>query len=141
MKTMTFRVRSRVHIAVQNHETPADEEWTAYLSDIKAHLTEIDAVLTFTAGGGPTAKQRDATLKFWAGETRKPRIAILTPSTFVRTLATALGWAMGQQIRAFGADDLDGAFSYLHLTALQRREAKDELARLRHAISAPTGAE
>src|SRR5687768_5091560 len=120
MKSMSFRTVSRIHITAHGREPPSDEEWNAYLHDIKAHLRELDALIVFTLGGAPTAAQRDATSKFWSGEPRRPRIAVLTPSVFVRTIVTALSWAMGQQIRAFSADDLDSAFGYLTLTLAQR---------------------
>jgi hypothetical protein len=130
MKMMTFRTVSRIHIAANGREPPSDDEWTAYLQDIKANIRDIDALIILTAGGAPTAAQRASTSKFWAGEPRRPRIAVLTPSVFVRTIVTAMSWAMGQQIRAFSADDLESAFSYLTLTLVQRVKVKEEILRL-----------
>lgn len=135
MTSMRFRTVSRIHIAGQGREVPSDDDWRAYLHDVKAHIREIDALIVFTAGGAPTAAQREATLKFWSGEPRRPRIAVLTPSVFVRTIVTAMSWDMGQQIRAFSADDRDGAFNYLALTLLQRRSAAEELDRLQSEMA------
>lgn len=135
MKSMIFRTVSRIHIAAHGREPPSDEEWTAYLVDIKANLRDIDAIIVLTAGGAPTAAQREATSKFWAGEPRRPRIAVVTPSVFVRTIVTAMSWAMGQQIRAFSVEDLEGACSYLTLTIEQRRRVREEIARLQRELS------
>jgi len=134
MKTMTFQTVSRIHIAAHGREPPTDEEWTAYLQDIKSRIRDIDALIVLTAGGAPTATQREATSKFWAGEPRRPRIAVITPSVFVRTIVTAMSWAMGQQIRAFSVDDSDSAFSYLTLTLAQRAKVSEELARLQREL-------
>ncbi|HZF51278.1 MAG TPA: STAS/SEC14 domain-containing protein [Polyangiaceae bacterium] len=134
MKSMSFHMVSRIHISAQGREPPTDEDWTAYLQHIKANIRDIDGLIVFTAGGAPTAAQREATSRFWAGEHRRPRIAVLTPSVFVRTIVMAMTWSMGQQIRAFSADDFEGAFSYLAITLVQRVKVQEELLRLRSEL-------
>ena len=131
---MTFRMVSRIHIAAHGREPPSDEEWAAYLHDVKANLRDIDALIVLTAGGALTATQRAATHKFWAGEPRRPRIAVLTPSVFVRTIVTAMSWAMGQQIRAYNLDDIESALSYLTLTLAQRKSVREEIARMKREL-------
>lgn len=134
---MAFKVVERVHVAVHTQESPGDGEWAQYLDHVGHHLDRIDGIFVWSEGGGPTAAQRDQSSKFWAAISPRPSIAVMTPSRFVRALASALSWTMGSQIRAFCEDDFDATFAYLHLGAGQRIAVLSAMDDLRRSLGRP----
>lgn len=130
--SMIYTYRERLHIAVGGAAHPSDDEWAAYMDDIGKHVHELVAVIAVTHGGGPNMRQRNVSKLFWAKHPQRP-IAVMTSSTVVRGMASALGWILGERmIRPFALRDWDGVARFLDLgpTALERaRVCVDELER------------
>lgn len=119
-KTMLYAIISSTHVAVHSTISPSDEEWQAYLEDIRGSLRLINGILVYTLGGGPSATQRTMANKFWEKQERRPKIVILTSSTAVRGMATALNWFLKTPINMFSLEDFGGAFDCLGTHPAQR---------------------
>lgn len=117
--TMVHRVVKNVHVVVHTTEPPSDDEWRLYFDHLRRHLPTIEAMVVASAGGGPDGKQRDYAERFWLDKSKKPNIAVLTPSPFIRALSGALGWLIGDRIKTFAEQDFEGAFAYLKLSVEQ----------------------
>jgi hypothetical protein len=101
------------HYCVLVHATqsPSDREWELVLAFFRdAEDLNTMKVLVYTDGAAPNAKQR-ARLNAIVGSNR-PRMAVLTPSAFARTIGTAISW-FHPGFRVFGPNDLDSAFNHL----------------------------
>jgi hypothetical protein len=120
VSTFKYKLARRVHVAVHGPDSPSDAEWEAYLDDIRHWLGFVDAIFSYTVGGGPSSPQRDRAVQFWREQPKQPPIAVVTPSILVVRMAGALRWFMPSQIKAFTPRDLDRAFEYLHLAAAER---------------------
>jgi hypothetical protein len=136
-RTMIYRVAARVHIAYHTDKNPSDDEWRAYKEDLGKHLADYDGLYSWTAGGGPTSKQRAMSVEFWARQQKKVPIAVVTPSSIVVGMTTALRWFMKGQIQGFSPNDVEAAFDYLHLDAAQRSTVRDVVAALRTELTPP----
>ena len=117
--TMVYRVVKNVHVVVHTTEPPSDEEWRLFFDHLHRNLPTIEAIVVASAGGGPDGKQRDYAERFWMDKPKKPHIAVLTPSPFIRAVTGALGWLIGDRIRTFAELDFKGAFVYLNLDVEQ----------------------
>ena len=127
MSTFKFKLARRVHVAVHSAESPSDDEWEAYLDDIRHWLGFVDGIFSYTVGGGPSSRQRDRAVQFWRAQSKQPPIAVVTPSVLVVRMAGALRWFMPSQIKAFTPRDIDRAFEYLHLAAAERSAVETTL--------------
>jgi hypothetical protein len=120
MSTFKYKLARRVHVAVHSAESPSDDEWQAYLDDIRHWLGFVDGIFSYTVGGGPNGRQRERSVQFWREQSKQPPIAVVTPSILVVRMAGALRWFMPGQIKAFTPRNLDRAFEYLQLGATER---------------------
>jgi hypothetical protein len=118
--SIAFRLVKRVHVAVHGATPCSDAEWLGYLEHIGARLEAVDAIYSFTLGGGPDTNQRKSAVSFWSTQPKRPPIAVVTPSMLVVRMAGALRWFMPTQIKAFLPRDIEAAFDYLGLDAEQR---------------------
>jgi hypothetical protein len=140
MPSFDYTVVSRVHVAVHGNVAPTDREWQGYLAHIGKNLSEVDAIVAYTMGGGPNHAQRSQSVEFWKTQPKQPPIAVITPSMLVVRMAGALRWFMPSQIKAFGINDLAGAFDYLRLSESQRESALETITLLKRRLSlAPAG--
>ena len=141
--TFHYRVAQRVHVAVHGQDSPRDDEWSAYLADIAAHLSRIDALWVVTHGGNLSTEQRRQSVDFWRASPKQPRIAIVTPSRLVVRVSGALRWFMPSQIKAFLPQQAEDAYTYLGLDGGRRRAvaaAVEELsAQLPSGVGRPAG--
>ena len=128
-------------VFVHGDIAPSVEEWDACTAAFHAHpdLQRV-CILVYTEGAAPNAKQRAQLNE--ALQNAKPRIAILTPSSFARAAATALSW-FNPRMRVFEPAAIESAFDHLDANADERfqlrvllRELQYEL---RRASSAPPG--
>jgi hypothetical protein len=129
-RTFSYQLVGRVHVAVHGAAPPSDEEWHEYLEHIGAHLDRVDALYSFTSGGGPDGAQRRYAVEFWKHKPKQPPIAVVTPSLLVVRMAGALRWFMPTQIKAFLPSQMTAACDYLRLTSEQRRSVERVLVEL-----------
>ena len=120
MATFKYKLVRQIHVAVHSAAAPSDDEWRAYLDNIQQGLRLIDGIISFTVGGGPDARQREAAVQFWRQQPRQPPIAVVTPSLLVVRMAGALSWFMPSQIKAFTPRNVVKAYDYLKLASEQR---------------------
>jgi hypothetical protein len=133
-RTFLYEVVGGAHVAVHGALPPSDEEWKAYLHHITAHLGEIKGVIVNTEGAGPNATQRGFATEHWKAYDGGPRMSIMTMSTFVRGMVTALSWFLGQTVKAFPIDDYDGAGAHIGLEQRQIDLVRMAVIRLRAAV-------
>jgi hypothetical protein len=129
---MATWARDRLYLAVLVGQGPTDDEWNRWiaLGGLRAGLDK--RVLVEARGGGPSAKQRKEIIA--TDQAIDVRIAIMTESTFVRGIVTALTW-FGISLRAFPLHSHELAAKYLELSADELQIALEVLPRLRAEAS------
>jgi hypothetical protein len=113
-ETMADELVGNILVVVHNRQPPASEEWSAHCAGIVAQRAAIEGVVVIANGSGPSALQRQRLQEAW-GPGTPPPIAILTRSTVVRGVLTALNWFMANKLKPFAASDFPGAFRYVKL--------------------------
>lgn len=115
---------SRVAVAVFAEGTPSDEEWGEYLDALQSLGDSSHRTLVLSAGGGPTAAQRED-LERLAERQEDVKVAVITRSLVARGMVTALRWFRREANAAFEPGKLDVACDYLGLDAAERRRAAE----------------
>lgn len=123
-RTMLSRCVDGVFVVVHTAQPPDAQAWTAHCKALERELTRVRGMLVFTAGGGPSSKQRGE-LHNAMRDAPAARVAIMNDSAIVRGIVTSLNWFANNQMAAFPQDDLEGALRYVlggdALTALKIR--------------------
>lgn len=106
----------------ENEDTPADEDWDAFLAMLVHDRERFPKlkILVLTEGGGPSAEQRKR-LKV-ALDGRPVRVACVTDSVKVRFIASSVA-LLNRQIRTFSKQELPGAYTHLGMTAAEQKIA------------------
>jgi hypothetical protein len=107
---------------------PNDAEWEQYIAELAKHDPRQLRSLTFTDGGGPSAAQRKQVNDYLAGQASP--CAVVTSSSMVRGLVSALGW-FNAQIKTYSPRDLDAALKHLAVTADEAPRVRREIQLLR----------
>ncbi len=117
MKNMAFQRVGDYFVLVHNAMAPTEEEWDEWMQQYT-----YASILVVTDGGAPTASQRKR-LKTRVDELRaspsyvpnkkEPKVAIVTASSFVRGVITALRWFYHDSYAAFPPDHINQALTYL----------------------------
>lgn len=111
----------RLSVTVHTHYAPADDEWAAYIGQVRDYLPlEAQRGIVVSAGGSPNGTQRKMMIEKLQGA--KVPIAIISNSWLMRSAATAVSW-FNPQLKVFGPDDLEEAVKYLDLSSWERTEA------------------
>lgn len=133
-KSLDFRQIDKLIVLSQSAATPTDPDWDAFLDALGRHRHELDRVRValFSAGGGPTLAQRARLAAVLRGQ--PVPIAVVTGSATVRFIVSSLA-LLNRQIATFQPDDLEGAFSHLQLTPLQRRSVGLALAEMKSTVA------
>lgn len=127
-----WRRMGRLTVTVHTASVPADDEWAAYIAQVRDHLPlETQRGLVVSAGGSPNGAQRKMMIEQLDGA--KVPIAILTNSLLMRSAATAVSW-FNPQLKVFGPDDLERALSYLDLTSWERSETLRTVAEFQNKL-------
>jgi hypothetical protein len=125
---MTMWGHDRLYLSVLHGAAPTDPEWDRWITMSLARVGLDQRVIVESHNGGPNAKQRKSLADAMRSE--DVRVAVLTGSTVVRGIVTALAW-LGIPLRAFPMDAHRQAAKYLELTPAELDRALAELPRLR----------
>jgi hypothetical protein len=123
-----------VCVVVHGLRDPATQEWREYVDDMAAHVKVLKGVLVYTAGAGPNSTQRKYLSDMWNRSAITLPVALMTPSTVVRGMVTALNWVMPKPIRTFTPDQVEDALRYLQLNEDEARAALAKLTEFRDAL-------
>lgn len=118
-KTMAFGIINVFVVIVHNEQTPSDEDWRSWVEFNFKNVVEktpVGRYLIVSEGGAPTSAQRKMLHESMAAPLSKDptsiRTAVVTPSTFVRGVVTAMSW-LDPIFRAFSPQDIASAYKYL----------------------------
>src|SRR5262245_41085403 len=132
-KTMLFKYIEGVLVAVHTADPPSDEDWREYVEYSRSTLpVSCNRTLAVTRGGGPDAKQRKMAQEVLANRP-KMRVSIVTDSTLVRGIVTALSW-FNPDAKAFSQKDLRDALKYLDIEGAAAAKISLEVARMQREL-------
>ncbi|MCK6589854.1 MAG: hypothetical protein L6Q76_19960 [Polyangiaceae bacterium] len=127
-------------VVVHTKAPPTDEEWNEYIEFNRANGVErgiVTRYLVVTEGGAPTARQRkllhDALSPLLEQYPNVIRSAIVTPSTFVRGVANAMG-LVNPIIRGFSPNEMQKAYAYLGVPSAYMSDIEEIIASLRASL-------
>lgn len=139
MKTMAFGKVDKYVIVVHSRKPPGDDEWEEYIQFNLRTFTPGDTLkyLVVTDGGAPTPTQRmilnEKLSEYVRGNTGLFRSAIVTSSTFVRGVVTAISW-FNSGIYAFSPQNLAEAMNYLEIPVEFHGEIRELVKMLRSTL-------
>jgi hypothetical protein len=125
---MAFKVMDRVLVLAHGVDDPTDDEWFAYVTEIKRQGADLLPQVVLTEGGRPNSVQRKMLTDVLAG--RGMKVAVLSKSTLVRGVVTAISW-FNRDIRPFEVHELHEAIAYLGVSITQRAQIDLALTALR----------
>lgn len=131
MKNMALKVIDRLFIVVYGAHDPTDDEWWAYIEDVKRHGIERTMQLIFTEGGGPTATQRRYLNETLAGQSVP--VAVMSCCQSIRVMVTAMSW-FNRKIRYFPPTGLADALAYLEIPVSRGDLIAREMEKLRRSL-------
>lgn len=139
MKSMVFKIVGNVHIVLAGAADPTDADWRLYMDAVRGEERKMAdfgkmRTLVFSAGGGPNAKQRKEINEFLGG--RPTPVAIVTSSTIMRGVVTALQW-FNPLARAFSPENVVAALQFLGTSNSEASEVWAEAKRLQNSFGAP----
>lgn len=135
MKTMAFKVAGGLFLIVHTKDPPTDDEWTSYVKLVDKQGAEPLPQIVFTEGGGPSAKQRRDFTEMLNG--RKIPVVVLTDSTMIRGIVTAISW-FNDKLKTFPPVQIKDAFRYLRVPESAWPQIEDELGKLRKELARPS---
>ena len=133
-RTFRWGNAGNVRVCVHGSKDPFDDEWHAYVDDFAVSGDRLKGILIYTAGGGPNAAQRKYLTAMWTRRGSMLPIALMSPSTIVRGIVTALNWVLPKPIRTFPPEQPEEAFRFLQLDAAESRIVLAKLDELRNAL-------
>jgi hypothetical protein len=128
MKNVVTASRGRVLMVAHNAEPPTDEEWKDFLRALDRHGIEGARLLVWTDGAAPNSAQRQALNDQLGGRTIP--IAVLSTSTFVRGVATAISW-FNPGVKVFPPDKVNDAIRHLGIEGPLAVKMAEAFAQLR----------
>lgn len=136
-KTMQWERTGSVFVIVHSPLNPTVSEYDQALAGYDQHLGRFNGILIHSEGGAPNALQRKRTTEFWEGKTL-PKTAIMTSSSVVRGVITALNWFFPQELRCPSDGYFQGAFEYLAVPQDQQKLVTQTVHRLRRELGIST---
>ncbi len=113
-KTMAYRLVGEISLLVHSTRAPSDHEYDGYLEFIATLPPQIRRSMVVTPGPGPNARQRAKTNEVLkARKQMDAKVAVVTDSTMVRGIVTALSW-FNREIRVFSMAKIHDALRYLN---------------------------
>ncbi len=137
LRTLAFTAEEDILVLCHTSAPPSDQEWEAWLArEVRA---EHKGLLIVTDGGAPNSRQRARVAEATSSRgVRRPGVALLTDSAFIRSVMTAFAWILGQEhpMKAFPPTAIDEAVVWLRVRA-QPPRVREAVARLRTALALP----
>lgn len=130
-KTIIWKRVDRLMLLVHSDESPAQEEWRAYASELVTAVRQrdIDALVVFTDSAGPSPSQRKAVAV--VSEVNKAfQTTVITHAAFARGIVTALSW-LGVNIKAFAPSEATNALAHAQVSEASREQVLATLASAR----------
>jgi hypothetical protein len=110
---------------------PNDAEWDPYIDELVKHDPKQLRSLAFTDGGAPSGAQRKQVNDFLKGQAS--RAAVITASTMVRGVVTALSW-FNSQMKVYPPDELEAALQHLGVRPDEVPQVRREIQLLRKKL-------
>lgn len=133
---MAYELVGDTLVLCHNDKTPSDADWNAWVSATLevAHKK----VLISSHGGGPSAAQR--TRLSQARSSLPPeQVALLSDSSVLRGVLTAVAWLTGNNVKPFSPRELTEALRWLGLPLERQREIEVLIARLHRTLDDSSG--
>jgi hypothetical protein len=118
-------------LLVHTTRAPFDAEWEPYYRELIQHEPGGLRSLAFTDGGAPNGAQRKQVNDYLRG--RSSLAAVVTASSMVRGVVTALSW-FNAQMKAFAPDQVDDALRYLGVRPQEMAKVRQEIQLLRKKL-------
>lgn len=139
MKSMVFKIVGNVHIVINGPNDATDADWRVYMDAVRGEERKMAdfgkmRTIVFSAGGGPNAKQRKEINEFLGG--RATPVAIVTSSTVMRGIVTALQW-FNPLARAFSPENVVAAMQFLGTSGSEASILWTEAKKLQSSVGAP----
>jgi hypothetical protein len=136
---MTFKFLPRaigggLMLVAHTPRPPNDVDWEPYYDEMVKQDPEQLLHLVFTDGGAPSGAQRKRVNEYLQG--RASRAAVITTSTMVHGVVTALGW-FNSQIRTYSPKDLVAALKHLDMSADEAPRLRPHIQDLRRRLDYP----
>jgi hypothetical protein len=137
LRTLAFTAEQDLLVLCHTSEPPTDAEWETWLT--REVRREHRGLLISTDGGAPNSRQRARVAEATAGKGRRPGVALLTDSAFIRSVMTAFAWMLGKEhpMKTFPRTAVEEAVVWLGVKAEPAR-ARAAVARLQTALGQPT---
>jgi hypothetical protein len=110
--------RERLVIVYQGSQPPSGEEWQAYLEQLR-NIADVEHRALVYSEHHISRKEQDELKQATTGSA-KPRVALISPSTAVRFVASIFT-LLNRNVRFFAPSHFDAALAYL---ACDEREAE-----------------
>lgn len=121
-------------VLCHNDKTPADADWNAWIA--VSLRNEHRKVLVSSHGGGPSASQRNRLSQARVESGHPPeQVALLSDSSVLRGILTAIAWLTGNNVKAFSPRELTEALRWLGQPLERQREIEALLARLHRSLA------
>jgi hypothetical protein len=109
--TMRYGRVGSIYVVVHGALPPSNVDWEGWLDHVNREVPMFTGMLVYTEGGGPDAGQRRKTAEMWARQARMPAIAVVTRSSVVRLMVTALNYFLSRPIRGYAPGEIGEALS------------------------------
>lgn len=136
MRGIVFERTPECLVVVRGREALGDAEWAEYMRALEEIVRDGSSPrnLVVSYGGSPTPSQRRDLDERLASVRDTMKVAILTESTYVRGVATAITQER-PGFRVFGLEQVDEAIAYLGMRPAAVNQIKATLDRLTREIT------
>ena len=125
MATMKSAMVGATLVVVHGTQAPADSEWSDFSNLVRDQLANIRSMIVWSDGGTPSGDQRDIARKFWEQSRSRPRLALVTLSTFAKVVGKAVEIFAGQGVvRVFDPTQYEMALDHVVGTGSERIKIK-----------------
>ena len=115
MDNMAFKIVDTLHVIALGPRNPSTADWNSYVEALHAEEKKgVDVAqmrtIVFSDGGGPEPAMRKQVVDLLHGRTTK--LAVVTGSTTLRAVMTAMSW-FNRDARAFAPAEVGDALRHL----------------------------
>lgn len=96
-----YGVVDGIMLIVHSSAPPDDRQWLGHIELARAHLTSLRGLVVITLGGTPNATQRKAGAAFWDEVPVHVPLIVVSSSSLVRGVVTALNWIMTRRFETY----------------------------------------